>query len=323
MDHLLKYTNSLLKLFVFLSMTSLIACNDQSNSDPYAYLNARVQGSTTPATKASADKTIINQQNKSDLPADVTRIEFIISDSEGETTTGSLSVGPQTDSISLRVLPHRDLNVTINVYSGDTLSYQGQSVVAALAPGQVFPLSIEADPVGGATLPTLSFSQAPASVIEGDRNTRTNMTFTVTLSGPANGSVNVDYATSDITATTNITPTTPIDYVITSSTLTIPAGKLTATIDVPVLGDTFNENFMDDGGGYFIYETFALTLSNASANATLGTATTAIGTIIEDDYPERLNDTGVINCGYTSSTGTAAYTVDCAGTGVTTSTDGT
>ncbi|VAW68887.1 Alkaline phosphatase, partial [hydrothermal vent metagenome] len=181
----------------------------------------------------------------------------------------------------------------------------------ALAPGQVFPLSIEADPVGGATLPTLSFSQAPASVIEGDANTTTNMTFTVTLSSLANGAVTVNYVTSDGTATASNSEIGD-DYAISLGIITIPVTSLSATFDIAIYGDNSPES----------NETFNLTLSNASANVILG-ASTAIGTIIDDDYPERLNDTGVINCGYTSSTGTAAYTVDCAGTGVTTSTDGT
>ncbi len=311
----------LLKLFILLSIATLLACSDQNNNDSYAYLNASVQGSTA-STGKTANKTTGVRQSKSNIPADVTKIDFIITDSEGETTTGSLSVGPQTDTISLRVLPHRGLNVTVNVYSGDTLSYQGQSVVAALYPGEVYPLKIEANPIGG---PVLGFSASPASVIEGDSGSTTRMTFTLTLSGPANGNVNVDYITSDGSATGGAANGQG-DYITSSGTLIIPPGDLTATLVVSVLGDDFNENIFPNieigTGSLILDEDFTLTLSNISANATLGTAT-ATGTIIEDDYPERLNDTGMTNCGYTTSTGAAAYTVDCAGTGVTTSADGT
>lgn len=58
------------------------------------------------------------------------------------------------------------------------------------------------------------------------------MTFTVVLSGPQSRPVVVVYATRDGTATAGT------DYTATSGSLTIPAGQLSGTIDVPILGDT-------------------------------------------------------------------------------------
>lgn len=129
-------------------------------------------------------------------------------------------------------------------------------------------------------IPVTSISDA--SVVEGDSGTA-NLIFTVNLSVVAamsdvTGNVTVDYAASDGTATAGS------DYTATSGTLTIPAGTTSNTIAVPVAGDTGSEP----------NETLTLTLSNISANATLGTAV-ATGTLINDDGGF-LDDTGITLC---------------------------
>ena len=72
--------------------------------------------------------------------------------------------------------------------------------------------------------------------------------FVVTLSRAAAGTVSVDYATADGSATAGE------DYTATNGTLTFNAGETTETVSVPLLDDVVN-----DGG-----ETFTLTLSNPS-----------------------------------------------------------
>ena len=72
--------------------------------------------------------------------------------------------------------------------------------------------------------------------------------FAVSLSRSASGSVTVDYATRDVTATAGA------DYTAMSSTLTFEPGERSGTVSVPVLDDTH-----DDAG-----ETFTLALSNPS-----------------------------------------------------------
>lgn len=112
-------------------------------------------------------------------------------------------------------------------------------------------------------VPTVSI--ADASIAEGDSGT-TNLNFTVSLSAPASGNVDVDYGTSDGSATAGS------DYTaISSGTLTITAGNTSGTVTVSVTGDTTVES----------NETFTLTLSNPTG-ATLGTAA-ATGTITNDD----------------------------------------
>ena len=79
--------------------------------------------------------------------------------------------------------------------------------------------------------------------------------FTVTASAESSGTMTVDYETADDSATAGG------DYTSTSGTLTIGAGELSATFEVPVIDD-----FVPEAA-----ETFAVNLSNAQ------------GAIIEDD----------------------------------------
>ena len=109
--------------------------------------------------------------------------------------------------------------------------------------------------------PTLSIGNA--SVTEG---AGAQAEFTVELSAESTQEVTVVYATSDVSATSGT------DYTTTSGTLTIGVGETTGTITVAVLDDSEEEQD----------ETFTVTLSGPSANATIldGTGT---GTIVDDD----------------------------------------
>lgn len=126
-------------------------------------------------------------------------------------------------------------------------------------------------------------SVADTSILEGNAGTA-NLTFTVRLSGQANGNVNVDYATGGGTATAGPACTGSADYVATSGTLAIPSASTHATVTIPICGDTIYEP----------NEAFTLSLSNVSTNAVIGTAT-ATGTIINDDRGG-LDDTGITTC---------------------------
>ncbi len=109
--------------------------------------------------------------------------------------------------------------------------------------------------------------------------------FQVALSAQANGQVDVDYATSDGTATS------PGDYTATSGTLSFSAGETVKTVPVTV-----------NSGSTHAYsnQTFVLTLSNVSANAMLGTSQ-ATGTIVN----RQLNDTGIVECATEAQSGLA------------------
>ena len=125
-----------------------------------------------------------------------------------------------------------------------------------------------ADATGTATIqnddPDPTVSVANASVLEGDIGT-TTLSLPVTLSGPSGREVDVDYATSDGTATA------VSDYAATSGTLVFAAGETSKQIDV-----TVNSDIQVEGN-----ETLTVTLS-APFNADLGSSV-ATGTITNDD----------------------------------------
>ena len=91
--------------------------------------------------------------------------------------------------------------------------------------------------------------------------------FTVTLSDTISDAVTVEYATSSGTATQDT------DYTAATGTLTITA-TTTASFTVATTEDTTVEND----------ETFTVTLSDQSDNATIST-NSATGTILNDDKP--------------------------------------
>ena len=95
------------------------------------------------------------------------------------------------------------------------------------------------------------------------------LAFAVTLDRTPSGTVTVDYATSDGTATAGS------DYTATSGTVTFAAGEMEKTVSVPVLDDAHDEGS----------ESLTLTLSNPSgAHVVDGSAT---GTINNSDYMPR------------------------------------
>ncbi len=109
-------------------------------------------------------------------------------------------------------------------------------------------------------------SVANAVVQEGAGNS-SNLLFTVCLDAPANGYVNVNYATVDGTA-----EAADNDYIPAEGILTIDPGFTSALISIGVQGDLIAEGS----------ETFSLVLTDPSANVTLGRSA-ATGVILNDD----------------------------------------
>ena len=117
-----------------------------------------------------------------------------------------------------------------------------------------------------ATLPELS-------VADGSATEGSPVTFTVTLSAAAAENVTVNWATSVETGDTAIAGT---DFTaVPAATLTFMPGDTTATFTVQTTDDTTDES----------NETFTVTLSNPSSNATLAADPTATGTIVDGDAP--------------------------------------
>ena len=119
------------------------------------------------------------------------------------------------------------------------------------------------------TTPTLSIADAAGA--EGD-----NVTFTWTLSPPAAATVTATWTASIKSGDTAVAADLGTTK---TATLTIAADATTGTIDVATTEDMTNE----------ADETFTMTLSSVSTNATLGTAI-ATGTITNDDAPAAPTD---------------------------------
>ena len=118
---------------------------------------------------------------------------------------------------------------------------------------------------------TLSIAAVNASQFEGETDTTTAFTFTVTRGGDTSIATSASWAV----AGSGANPAAGSDFVgavLPSGTVSFAAGETSKTITVNVAGDTVVEP--DEG--------FTVTLSNPAASTTIGTAT-ASGTIRNDD----------------------------------------
>lgn len=116
---------------------------------------------------------------------------------------------------------------------------------------------------------SLQFSSATYSVGEAGPVA----TITVTRTGGSDGTVTAQYASTNGTATGGASCTAGIDYVNTNGTVTFVNGDTSETFDVPICQDPTDEPD----------ETVNLGLSGATGGATIGTPSTAVLTIVDDD----------------------------------------
>jgi hypothetical protein len=116
----------------------------------------------------------------------------------------------------------------------------------------------------------LQFSSATYSVNEGGGSA----TISVRRTGGSDGSVSVNYATADGTATSGASCGSGVDFVKTSGTMTFANGVTDQSFTVPICQDTLIEQ----------NETVSLTLSSPAGGATIGPGTATL-TIIDDDAP--------------------------------------
>jgi YD repeat-containing protein len=152
-------------------------------------------------------------------------------------------------------------------YSYDAL---GRLVTVSVSGGPVggTQASTAFDPAGNRTTyavtgvpPSATFSVNSVSATEGSA-----LVFTITKTGTPSGTLTVNYATSNGTATS------ASDYTAASGTLTFLAGEASKTVSVPTTNDILVEG----------NETLTLTLSGASPGAAISTAA-GTGTIVDND----------------------------------------
>jgi len=136
--------------------------------------------------------------------------------------------------------------------------------------------------------PTLSVNDV--SVTEGNSGTVT-LTFTISLSAVSGTAANVNYTTSDGTATAGS------DYVADSRNVVITPGETTRTVAITINGDALNET----------NETFTLNLSTPN-NATIADGQ-GIGTITNDDAAPTISLSDVTVTEGSSGTTAMSFTV--------------
>jgi Calx-beta domain/FG-GAP repeat/Domain of unknown function (DUF4214) len=184
------------------------------------------------------------------------------------TADGTATGGSDYVAISgtLTFLPgetSKTISVTIN---GDTVFEPNETFFVNLSNSSDASLS-RAQAVGTILNddlpPTLQFSTGSFSVNEGANAA----TITVTRTGDTSVPVNVDYATSDGSASQRT------DYEMTVGTLKFAAGETSKTFDVLIVNDVFVEGS----------ETVNLTLSNPTGVGVLGSQKTATLTIVDND----------------------------------------
>ena len=174
--------------------------------------------------------------------------------------TGKLTFAPTETSKTFTVFANGDTK-----YEGNetfTVSLSNAAIGSTISPlnGSVMATIANDD-----TRPTISLTPVTLSLPEG--NGITPYVFTVALSEASSEIITLSYNSADGTATL-----ADNDYTAISDKLTFNPGETTKNLTVNAVGDT---RFEKD-------ETFQLNLTNPT-NATFATATSATGTIINDD----------------------------------------
>lgn len=209
--------------------------------------------------------------NPVDASSDIT-LDYRTADDTATTSNNDYQAVPLTTLTIPAGNNTAQIAVTINgdddIENDETfkLEFSNISSNATLTTPTAYGLIIDDDDPSQ-TLPRVGITHS--SVVETDQDT-TDMLFSVTIAEPVNEVVTVDYTTQDLAPTPSAVGGT--DYNITSGTLTFQPNETTATIAVPVVGETTVEND----------ETFHVILSNPSSNVALGNSI-AIGTIISDE----------------------------------------
>jgi VCBS repeat-containing protein len=180
-------------------------------------------------------------------------------DPDGDSFTAELVSGPSHGQLTLNANGSFTYTPNANYNGTDSFTYKANDATAASNNATV---SITVNPVAEEPRPQISI--ADTTVNEVDTGT-SNATFNVTLSKASTNAVTVDYTTADGTATQ------PEDYQQRQGTLTFAANQTTATVTVPVSGDT-----ADEGD-----ESFKVLLSNPQ-NAEIADGE-ASATIVDDD----------------------------------------
>ncbi|MDQ3814350.1 MAG: hypothetical protein M3347_10415, partial [Armatimonadota bacterium] len=260
-----------------------VTANDDSGTPPDTDAGANMLQNFPVLTSAvsSGGNTTIAGTLKS-TPNSTFRLEFFTNNDcdssgsgEGQTFLGSFAVTTDADGLAnfnpTFASATAAVSLTATATSADNNTSEFSPCAAIAASG------------------TLRFDQASYSVNENDGSA----TITVIREGGSVGAVSVHYTTSDGTATQ------PADYTTASGTLNFAAGVTSQTFTIPIVNDTHDE----------AAETVYLTLSDPAGGAVLGTGSTALLTIVDDDAPPTLSINDVQVAEGHSGTTPATFTI--------------
>ena len=238
---------------------------------PNSYYNYAAYSDSNCSTKIASAPVFLTKPGEPSKPT--------VSVGSGQLTIrSSISIAPPTVAGALTKWQYKkkegegsfDATWTDITSTSTSLSH----TVTGLVNGTNYQFRVRAVNATGAGLPSsasdaaspqaITLSVADARVAEPRSGGSATLDFVVTLNPAVSGTVTVDYATSNDTATAGS------DYTATSGTLTFAAGETSKTVAVTVLSDSNNEG----------NETMKLTLSNATGTAEIsdGEATGTITT---------------------------------------------
>ena len=197
---------------------------------------------------------------------------------------------------------HQNAPATLNWITGSTAAVTAPSTLVVGGVNMEFDSWSDGAAQGRTDVPASSrtvsaryssrrIAMGSAQVVEGQPGAHNMAVFPITVSPASSQNISIGYATGPQSATS------PSDFTATSGTLVIPAGTTTASIAVPVIGDTLIE----------LDESFVLNLFNNSAGVL--TTTSAIGTIINDDGVAGLSVNDVSIAEGNSGTTNASITI--------------
>ena len=188
-------------------------------------------------------------------------------ETQATTASGGIDYSETTGSLNI---PQGSLSGLISVpINGDTAGEADETFLLTLTAVTSNNAKFEDQQATGTILnddiPTVSISSE--TIIEGDSGVK-QMSFTLTLSDIAYGNATIEFSTTEDSATAGI------DYTGRIGSVTFPAGSVSQTVIVDVIGDTAGE----------ADEVFSITLSNPTSNISIGIGT-GTGTIQNDDIP--------------------------------------
>jgi hypothetical protein len=243
--------------------TVTITDNDAGNTiqfSPAAYTASEVSGNAEPgvvvltiSANRTGDPNTVLQVNY------VTRNDTAVDGQDYNFTAGTVTfnAGETQKQVTIQLINDNLIEATENFFVD--LANPSNAALSSAATATV---SISDDDGGTSTI---QFTAPEYSAAEGDGSALV----TAVRSGGIGFTVSADYSTADGSAAAGQ------DYTLSVGSITFAPGEYSKQINIPILQDDASESS----------ENFSISLSNPSANATLGTPPTATINILDDEGP--------------------------------------